>query len=167
MEWWKDPAWYSLFAAILALIFSVPSAVLSWKSLKWERDSADSARRSAEAAEQANLFTERALALNAGVDPGEVRALAPASRGDVSWQIEHRGGSQYVLRNTGTDIAEHVSVDAEQLGGLARSVPADAVIRPQQGVDFLILATWGHPAPNQLYIKWNDMQEYVAVPMPA
>jgi hypothetical protein len=165
---WTDPAWYSLLVAILALFVSLPAAALAWKSLKWERSSAESARRSAEAAERANLLTERTLArrwdgVAVGVTPPEP---TPAPPGDVSWRIEHASGSRYVLRNTGTDIAEHVSVDAEQVGAIASNLPTDAVIRPGEGVDFLILATWGNPAPNQLYVKWGDMDEYVAVPMP-
>jgi hypothetical protein len=193
---WKDPAWWSLVVATIALLFSIPSVLLSWKSLRWERSSADAATRSAEAAERANLLTERALArdvddavsdavqrqldaivsatLSAGT-PGEsitmsnARSLLRPGPTDVHWQIEKASGSQYILRNTGLDIAEHVGVDPaqlEQLGGFARSMPTDAVIRPGEGVGFLVMSAWGNPAPNQLYLKWNDMQEYVAVPMP-
>ena len=170
---WGDPAWYSLLVSLIALALSVPSALLAWKSLNWERDSANSARRSAEAAERANLLTERALAERALTERDDdskvtdyhVWAPTPTT-GDVSWRIEHPGGSRYILRNTGTAIAEHVSVDAEQVGGVTRSLPSDAVIRPGEGVDFLVLETWGNPAPNQLYIRWDDMQDFIAVPMP-
>jgi hypothetical protein len=163
MDWWKDPAWYSLLVALFALLLSIPSAALAWKSLKWERDSAASARRSAEAAERANLLTERALA-RSGPELANP-SLLPATS-DVSWRIEKGSGSRYILRNTGTAIAEHVSVDGEQLGGLVRNLPTDAVVRPGEGVDMLVLSTWSNPIPNQLYVKWDGMQDYVAVPMP-
>ncbi|KAA0085529.1 hypothetical protein CIW52_06415 [Mycolicibacterium sp. P9-64] len=160
---WKDPAWYSLLVALLAFGISIPAAWSARKALTWQRDSADAAIRSAEAAEYANLLTERASA-QSGTDLSKLSPLPATS--DVSWRIERGSGSRYILRNTGTAIAEHVSVDAEQLGGLARRLPVDAVIRPGEGADILILSTWGRPAPNQLRVKWNDMQEYAIVPMP-
>lgn len=168
---WKDPAWYSLLISILALLLSIPSALLAWKSLNWERDSANSARRSAEAAERANLLAERATARQAsgaheGRELGTVRESSPQTRRNVVWQIEHPSGSRYVLRNVGTDIAEHVSGDIEQSSGLVRNLPSDAVIRPGEGVDFLVAGAWGRPVPNQLYLKWNDMRDFVAIPMP-
>jgi hypothetical protein len=52
--------WVTASIAVLALIVSVGSAVLSWKSLRWERLSAEAATRSAEAAERANRLAEMA-----------------------------------------------------------------------------------------------------------
>lgn len=46
---------------------SLWSAWTANRTLRWERDSAESARRSAEAAERANLLTERLLSRE-GVD---------------------------------------------------------------------------------------------------
>jgi hypothetical protein len=67
------------------------------------------------------------------------------------------------LRNTGTSVAEHVKV--ESTGGIARNLPTDAVIRPGEGVDILLLGTFGSPIPNQLYVSWGDSAEQVAVPI--
>src|SRR3954468_15364640 len=92
----------------IALAIAVGSGVLSWRSLRWERLSAEAAGRSAQEAERANRLAERAL---------ELRGQSPARGGDaetqpqerpftdVSWRIERPQGDRYVLRNTGTDVA--------------------------------------------------------------
>ncbi|HEX3731329.1 MAG TPA: hypothetical protein VHU91_00145 [Mycobacteriales bacterium] len=85
---------------------------------------------------------------------------------DVSWIIEHPEKNRYVLRNTGTDVAEHVEVDPSQVGTIARNLPQDAVIRPGEGTDLLLLGTWQRPLPNQLYVRWAGHPDWIAVPLP-
>ena len=144
----------------------------------WERQSSEAALRSAEAAERANRLTEKMVEHQIGQsNPASDQQISadgiPSGTPtvsqvppDVSWQIEHPSGSRYVLRNTGTDVADHVEVDATQAGPISRNLPKDSVIRPGQGVDMIIAGTWGHPTPNQLYIRWAGQPEWVAVPMP-
>lgn len=170
MKWqatalWSDPAWVAVAVSLVALGVSVWSATLSWKSLKWERTAAQSARRSAEAAERANLLTERALARSEAT--GVERVVVTASPADVSWRIERAGKNRFVLRNTGTAIAEHVSVDDQQLAGvITKNLPTDAVVRPGEGVDLLLMGSWqGGGLPNQLYVRWAGSDGYEAVPL--
>jgi hypothetical protein len=129
--------------------------------------------RSAEAAERANRLTERAVAAQQRVQlfgipseeafgtPSVETELAP----DVSWRIERPAENRYVLRNTGTDVAEHVEVDASQAGPITRNLPRDSVVRPGEGVDMLIMGAMGHPVPNQLYVRWAGQPDWVAVPI--
>jgi hypothetical protein len=161
---WSDPAWAAVGVALLALGVAIWSATLAWKSLTWERASAQSARRSAEAAERANLLTERVLA---GTGSNAAARAATTAPSDVSWRIEPAGGNRFVLRNTGTGIAEHVGVDGEQLAGVISSnLPTDAVVRPGEGVDVLLMGTWqGGGLPNQLYVRWAGSDGYQAVPL--
>jgi hypothetical protein len=171
VHWGDAPAWVAAIVALLALIISIGSATLSWKSLGWQKLSAEAAMRGAEAAERANLRAERATEqrLQASAIPSEEAMGTPTvtveSAPDVSWRIEQPDKNRYVLRNTGTDVAEHVEVDASQAGPVTRNLPQDAVIRPGEGADMLILGTWGHPVPNQLYVRWAGQPDWVAVPI--
>lgn len=174
----KGAEWIALAGvtvAVLALLISVGAAVLSWKSLRWEQLSAEAALRSAEAAERANRFAEEAVrwqrAVGQDVEPtgipseeafGNATVTQPSN---VSWQIENPTGNRYVLRNTGTDVAEHVEVDAEQAGPIVRNLPRDSTIRPGEGHDMLMMGAFGHPLPNQLYVRWGGHPEWLAVPI--
>ena len=154
----------------IALIISVASAVLSWRSLRWERLSAEAAGRSAQEAERANRLAERALDLRA-VSASRTGApepepfQEPARGSGVSLSIEHPQGDRYVLRNNGTEVADHVYVDESQLPPIVRNIPQDAVIRPGEGHDMLIKGVFGHPMPNQLYVQWQGSDGYRAIPL--
>jgi len=187
VDWGDAPAWAAVGIAILALIIAALSAGLSWKSLRWEQQGADAALRSAEAAERANRLTEQRTG---GRKPDGKSGRWPVQRTisrpfrhsvggssrytqrktqeapNVTFEIERRSGNRYVLRNTGTATADHVQVDATQAGPTARNLPRDSVIRPGEGTDILLAGTWGHPTPNQLYVRWAGQPEWVAVPMP-
>jgi hypothetical protein len=169
VDWGDAPAWAATIVAVIALIVSAVAATFSWKSLRWEKLSAEAAGRSAEAAERSNLLAQRALDARAAGNSGELIATEPAAceQLDVHWRIENPSGNRYVLRNVGTDTAEHVEVDASQAGRVTRNLPQDAVIRPGEGADMLIMGTWGHPVPNQLYVRWAGQPEWVAVPISA
>ena len=139
--------------------------------MRWERVTAEAATRSAEAAERSNRLAELAVAQRVsfgipseeGLERPEVEA-EPAP--DVSWRIERPSdGDRYVLRNAGSEIAEHVEVDTSQAGPITRNLPRDEVIRPGEGVDMLIKGVWGHPMPNQLYVRWSGQPDWVAVPI--
>jgi hypothetical protein len=160
-----DPAWAAVIVAVLALIISAVSAAFSWKSLLRERLSAESAGRSAEAAERANRLTERAVELGALPPRAAGNDGLHEARADVHWRIEHAQGNRYVLRNVGTDTAEHVEVDHEQLPPIHRNLPRDAVVRPGEGVDMLMMGAMGRPMPNQLYLRWEGQSDWVAVPL--
>lgn len=168
--------WATAGVAVLALIVSAVSAAFSWKSLRWERLSAEAAGRSAEAAERANRLAERALErvpLATGFKPPtleEIREIGDLAQGvssadGVRWRIERPSDNRYVLRNVGTETAEHVEVDPTQISAITRHLPRDAVLRPGEGADILIMGAFGHPVPNQLYIRWEGHPEWLAVPI--
>jgi hypothetical protein len=165
MNWGDIPAWVALVVALFALAVAVWSAATARKSLYWERLSAEAASRSAEAAERANLLAERSVNEGRKLSATSSDHYDPGDQLDINWRIEHPGENRYVLRNTGTDIAEHVEVDRAQAGPVNRNLPRDAVIRPGEGVDMLIAGTWGSPIPNQLYVRWGGQPDWVAVPI--
>ena len=103
VDWGDAPAWGAVIVAVLALIISAASAALAWKSLRWEKLSAEAAGRSAQEAERANRLTERALGLQAlPTTRGGAEQQLDGAKPDVDWRIERPQGDRYVLRNTGT-----------------------------------------------------------------
>jgi hypothetical protein len=156
MHWGDVPAWVALFVATSA-------AFVSWRILRWEKQSSQAAIRSADEAARANLIAERAL------ERGHAERITPANepaRPNVSWRIENRDGDRYVLRNTGTDTAEHVYVDDSQAPRINRRLPNDSIVRPGEGHDMLLKGSWQQPMPNQLYLRWAGQDDWVAVPLP-
>ncbi|WOC12535.1 hypothetical protein [Gordonia sp. MP11Mi] len=149
-------AWVGAGTGCVALFIAIGCGILSFKSLMFEKDATESARRSAEAAERANALTERALLT--GVPTHE------SIETNVAWVLERGGKNRYVLRNVGSSSAEHVNV-APPDGPIARNFPTDAVVGSQTGVDLLMVPTWGGPIPNQLYVTWGDDNQ-ATVPVP-
>lgn len=149
----------ALVVASLAAVFAAWSGASAHKALQWQRESAESARRSAEAAERSNLLAERALAIDGRTDTRRDEA-AP----NVRFALEKSSKNRWVLRNVGADIAEHVAVESPS--AVTRNLPTDAVIRPGEGQDILMIGAFGSPIPNQLYVRWAGQSEPVAVPVP-
>jgi hypothetical protein len=94
----------------------------------------------------------------------ESEIAEPIKSRDITWRIENPSKNRFVLRNTSSDIAEHVEVNAER-AGIARNLPRAAIIRPGEGVDMLLIGAFGHPIPNQLYVRWGGQPDWVAVPL--
>lgn len=147
-------------AACVAIPISIRATIIANRGVRWQRDAADSARRSADAAERANLLTERTLS-------GDRPPTRAESQERVAWRVERHSSNRFVLRNTGTIVAEHVSID-DVGDGLVGGLPEDAVVHAGEGVDFLIAATFGNPVPNQVYVQWGEPGSPFrqAVPMP-
>jgi hypothetical protein len=82
---------------------------------------------------------------------------------DVDWRIEHRSGSKYALRNTGSDTAEHVYVDESRVPALNRGLPKDTAVPPNDAVDIMLTGSWQSPMPSQIYLRWNGQPDWVAV----
>ncbi len=145
------PAW-------IALVISLCSALLSWRVLRWEKQSAKAALRSADEAARANLIAERALEL--GTAAGNEQAPA-----EVAWQIEKGDGAIYVLRNTGTAMAEHVYVDESRAPRINRRLPSDSVVQPGAGHEMLLQGSMQSRMPTELYVRWAGHDDWVAVPL--
>lgn len=157
MHWGDVPGW-------LALVIALCSALLSWRVLRWEKQSAHAAVRSANEAARANQIAERALdaAAGAGRPPASDEQAAP----DVAWRIEKRDGALYVLRNTGTDTAEHVYVDESRAPKINRRLPSDSVVQPGAGHEMLLQGSMQSRMPTELYVRWAGHDDWVAVPLP-
>jgi hypothetical protein len=151
------PAW-------IALAISLGSALLSWRVLRWEKQSAQAAVRSADEAARANQIAERALKLKGA---GRATASDEQAPPKVTWRIDKGDGSLYVLRNTGTRTAEHVYVDESRAPRINRRLPSDSVVQPGAGYEMLLTGSWQHPMPTELYVRWAGHDAWVAVPLPS
>jgi hypothetical protein len=85
--------------------------------------------------------------------------------GDVSWRIENPTKNRFVLRNIGIDIAENIEIDIARIDAITRDLPNGASLRPGEGLDMMLIGAWGHPVPNQLYVRWAGHPEWQAVPL--
>ncbi|WP_301123133.1 hypothetical protein [Mycolicibacterium fortuitum] len=91
-------------------------------------------------------------------------AQVPAGEAaDVQFSLSKGQGTAWILRNTGTETAEHVRV--EPITGITRGFPTDAAVRPGEGIDLLMRGTWQSHIPHQLYVSWAGQQTPVALPV--
>ena len=157
MSWRDAPAW-------AALVFSALALLVSCVGLRWEKQSAQAAGRSADEAARANVIAQRALdkAPKGVATTGTGEQTAP----EVKWRIEKGDGSVYVLRNTGTGTAEHVYVDEARAPRINRRLPSDSVVQPGAGHEMLLRGSWQQPMPNELWVRWAGHDDWVAVPLP-
>ncbi|GAA1016969.1 hypothetical protein [Streptomyces thermogriseus] len=175
--------WASSVVALLALLLT---AVQYWQQSKRQaqqkeeqaaRDRAQAeasqiATRQAEAQERRAYAMEQALQRVVRIldEPrqGSLDALSSdAVEGAPAWQLAHKQGNAYVLRNVGTAVATGVRVDVGQHPrGLTRALPEDAVVRPQEAVEFLLLAAWGAPRPDSIRVVWDGGEQTLPVTEP-
>ena len=81
----------------------------------------------------------------------------------MSFRLEWTRSNTWVLRNIGTDVADHVRV--EKPNCTTRRFPTNATIAPGEGIDLLMIGAMGAPVPNQLYVSWDGQPDPVAVPV--
>ncbi|MFJ5017023.1 hypothetical protein [Streptomyces griseoluteus] len=172
----------------MALLAILLTAVQYWQQTKREarqrheqsvRDEAQAeasqiATRQAEAQERRAYAMEQTLAelVRALEQSRQLNGepLPPGNgggEGSVEWQLRHRKGQAYVLRNTGSVVATGVHVNVgEHPRGLTRSLPEDAVVPPHEAVEFLLIGAWGAPVPHSIRVKWDNGEQTLAVPEP-
>lgn len=148
---------------MIALALSLLALLRNWRSSRWEKQSAEAADRSANEAARANLIAQRALELAESSKAPPDHEPGPPN---VAWRIERGSGAEYVLRNTGQDIAEQVDVDESRAPIINRNLPNGAVVGPGQGHRMLLKGSWQQPMPTELYLRWAGQDDWVAVPLP-
>ncbi|RKE20126.1 hypothetical protein BX266_3471 [Streptomyces sp. TLI_171] len=153
-----------------------------WQTRRQNKDQREANRLLQEAAEQSHLQAEaterRAYAVEQMLDrltaatasdvatpPAQFELAAPSPL-SIAWSLEHRGKHTYVLRNEGTETATGVRVDPANLPPTAINVPENAVVRPQESVDFVMASTFGGLVPNEIWVSWDGHEEPVAVRVP-
>lgn len=156
MNWGDIPAWVALAVALGA-------ATLTLRSLHWEKQSAQAAMKSADEAARANLIAQRALDEAKGSDSSA--HVAPEER-DVAWKVERGSGAKFVLRNTGSDTAEHVYVDLDRAPVINRRLPQDSVVHAGAGHTMMLAGSFQRAMPTELYLRWAGHDEWAAVPLP-
>ena len=158
---WASKNWEFLLVGAVPVSLSVIAIVLSVRSLRWEKTSAEAAMRSANAAEVANQLTKQLLTRENLIE------RSPDEPGNVQWEITRPSGNLFRLRNIGTDTAEDVTIPAETTSGITRGLPDGATLRPNEAVEFLIHGRMGSPIPHTVYLTWRGQEEPIAVPMPS
>lgn len=99
-------------------------------------DSADAAQRSADIAEEAVTYKR-----------GEVE------RGRIRFELEHSGGSTYILRNRGTDSAYGVQVELGALHGPGGPRTFDE-FESDHAETYVLLRAFGSETTH-LVVKWH------------
>lgn len=157
---WVNDWWELILVGAIPGVISIIAISLAARSLRYEKASATAAARSAIAAERANLLTERLLEREHLVErPSEEKP-------DVSWTITNPSGGLFLLRNTGTAVAEDVTIPADLMSGIPKHLPSGAIVRPGDAAEFHVFGRMGSPVPHTVYVQWRGQDEPIAVPMP-
>ena len=90
----------------------------------------------------------------------------PAGRPAVGWDLQRRGTHAYLLRNWGASTATGVHLERKRTTAIVRNLPENATVRPGESLQFLMVPTFGHPLPGEVWVKWDGQAEPVAVPLP-
>ncbi|GHE84935.1 hypothetical protein GCM10018772_05080 [Streptomyces fumanus] len=135
----------------------------------------DIARRQAEAQERRMLAAEENLQRLIAQLPAAIQAHAQAQIATpperhaeaVSWELRRPNKNRFVLCNVGSETAAGVKVDlGGHPAGLTRRVPQDAVVRPKESVEFMMMAAWGAPLPGRVAVSWDGADEPAIVAVP-
>jgi hypothetical protein len=94
----------------------------------------------------------------------EERRLAAQPR--VQLVLEHRSGSNWILRNAGGLPASGITARRDNLPYIAENVPANASLAPGEGMTITLMSSGGSRVPAHLWITWDGQDEPVAVAIP-
>ncbi|MFG1736498.1 hypothetical protein ACGFLT_00565 [Micromonospora chalcea] len=175
VDWGDAPAW-------AGFAISLGASVIALRALKHSKDSAGASVISAQAAVRQAAAAERQVELaEAAFKAAEEKAAEPAAAVDtrpaqevlvgptppyVAWWIEQRSKNNYVLRNIGTDTARNVEIDKSRIECPFRGATEVEELPPQASLGLLLIPAWGAPKPNELWVRWDEHPDWVAVPVP-
>lgn len=160
---------------IVSVVFSTIALGVSLLALKYQRESAQAAKRaveeaarsadaseaSAQAGVRSALAAERsAVAAEQVVEIESLRDMQPT----VGWTLTRAGKQLFVLRNIGTETATGVTVTAST--GRLTNAPQGVEVQADASVSFLISGGMGDPAPNEVSVSWDGMVQPALVPVP-
>lgn len=154
MDWGSAPAWAALVVATAAFIVSFKAMRNGARSAKAAENSAAASLRSA-AASEATLADRRAEADRENRERDE----AAKPRPDV--HIEYVSGDTWALRNTGTTVADGVTV-TERGWPQATTRPESWSLAAGEAKTFLMAGDMSTPVPPQLWLTWAGQDEPVA-----
>lgn len=143
MDWGSAPAWAALVVATAAFIVSFKAMRNGARSAKAAENSAAASLRSA-AASEATLADRR----------------AEADRENRE-RDEYVGGDTWALRNTGTTVADGVTV-TERGWPQATTRPESWSLAAAEAKTFLMAGDMSTPVPPQLWLTWAGQDEPVA-----
>ncbi|MFD1547103.1 hypothetical protein [Nonomuraea guangzhouensis] len=160
IDWGDAPAWVAI---VLSFLFSLAAFIISLLGLKWQKNGALAAMRSANADERAKALAELALRLQLESAPRS--QVEREQERHVLWELERRK-DRFLLRNTGTAIATGVTVSGKGVEQVATQLPEDAAVRPGESVSFMMAGSLAHAVPDQIKVSWDGHPEPVMLPVP-
>lgn len=171
----------AIVACVISGFIGVVTTIATFIGLAIQKQSSNAAVTSSEAAQRANYLTEQRMiteqAVISGSAHGEMLSLpgstdgssgapahepaagAAASRPDVRWSLDRKSRHTFVLRNIGTETAVNVRIPQETTTPMSRNLPARAVLKPKESLEFLMVPAWGHPIPNEIYVFSDGYQD--------
>jgi len=97
-------------------------------------------------------------------------AALPSPPPPVGWEVRPAGGEdKWAMVNVGREIAHNVEIDRERAVGASwpqeegRGIPS---IRPGASIRLYNLRTMGMPSMQEVWVRWEGQEEWVAVPLP-
>lgn len=76
----------------------------------------------------------------------------------VELTLERTGRRQFVLRNTGTAVADAVTLTQAGEDGQGRNLPDGVALHPGEGHPFFIVSSAGLDMPTRVYVQWDGGQ---------
>lgn len=161
--------------AIASAVIAIPSAVVAVQSLLRSRTAKEEAEKADQNAKEAVAVNERMAAAQERIAVASERRIEEllagrsiSSEPKIAWEIEWRGGSSYVLRNLGTDIATGVLLEPDDANMIvSRNVRNGEIsIGPLQSYQFGLAPSLASPLPAEIMVRCNEMPVPVAVRIP-
>lgn len=175
--------WGGTFVTLLVALYAI------WQGRQQEKGQRDRDRLQTEAVELAHRQTEAAERRAYAVERMVERWISEQAEGaeDVTfstqvhqvqavaeeaphvsaahWTLSRKSKYTYVLRNDSSVTVTGVHVDPENIP-TGRALPDDAVLRPGESAEFMMISTFGGPVPNEIWLRWDGAEQAVAIPVP-
>ncbi|MFC9682694.1 hypothetical protein [Streptomyces sp. NPDC056948] len=159
MDWGDVPAW-------AAFALSAGALWIAFKARGDGKKSADASAKSADASVRSAVAAEEALTLQRREAEERRAAEEEAARPRAVLTLERPEQRRFILRNSGTAVAEGVTITEAGEEGQARDLPEGVTLHPGEGHPFFILTAMGLETPTRIYVTWEGQEEPVPLGVP-
>ncbi|MEU8403856.1 hypothetical protein AB0C28_52525 [Nonomuraea sp. NPDC048892] len=160
---------------VVALVFSLAAFAVSLVGLKYQRDSAQAAKRAVEEAKRSAVAAEESAAAGArSAGAAERSALAAEQVAEieamrdmqptVAWEVTRESQFAAYLRNAGTETVTGVTVDTTVPG--VDQAPDGVTLEPGASAKVMLSSSLVHDTPREIRVTWDGASSPVVVPVP-